>query len=462
MRQDGMGQEGDLRAAVELITIAMRSVDGVLTAIRAVAADWQAAQPCNNFLTQATAGAAGTIASNRAEQPAALEAAAGAAPTLGKAAKRLAKAERKASKSNRKKLKLEQPEALRQGAQLERAPKTKKRKRNAAEGIVNAEKLHDGPPAQDAPQEDGLLHRGPNMTFRADGSAAADDGGEAELLAGKAAEKKTPPQHVQGTSTESLGPNAQQLCRRRGQNRLLSGAGLGAAGAPPHPQEGHAAEEGTMAAAAAGVTATVDYPHPDIPALLERLADPNYEAPRLWGAAETAHLAKLMDDPHYCREHLGTEELNYSQIDAHLHRKRRSAYNKRRLITRAPGRDVTRRSRKLPIPYHVMVTTALEQLPGRRGATNEILDRIGADPLYSPMLDWRSTQVGSTVWMHSVCQVLRKKPQFVHTGEWLPGKGKPPQRVWRLDMKATEPAPQLCSKKAHPPPFLGVHGNPNG
>ncbi|GAB4817598.1 hypothetical protein N2152v2_004644 [Parachlorella kessleri] len=261
----------------------------------------QKLQPCNNSPVQASAGAAATTGSNRAEQPAAREAAAVAAPKLGRAAKRLTEAERKASKADRKRLKLEQPEALRQGAQLERLPKAKKRKRHAAEGSLDAEKPPNGTPTQGAPQEDELLHRGASVTFGADGSAAADNGGEAELVAGKAAEKKIQPQHAQGTSAEALGPNAEPLCRRGGQDRLLSGAGLGAADAPPHPQEDHAAEEGTTAAAAGGVTAAVDYPHPDIPALLERLADPTYAAPRLWGVAETAHLAKLVEDPEYRR-----------------------------------------------------------------------------------------------------------------------------------------------------------------
>ena len=68
--------------------------------------------------------------------------------------------------------------------------------------------------------------------------------------------------------------------------------------------------------------------------------------------------------------------------------------------------------------------------------------------------------------MNSVRNVLREKPQFVDTGEQLPGKGGHPQKVWRLeiaDAALTEPEQQQQrSKKVHPPPFLGVHGNPNG
>ncbi len=44
MGQDDMGQEGDMGAAAKLISMAMRSVDSVLTAICACAADWQTAQ----------------------------------------------------------------------------------------------------------------------------------------------------------------------------------------------------------------------------------------------------------------------------------------------------------------------------------------------------------------------------------------------------------------------------------
>ena len=68
-------------------------------------------------------------------------------------------------------------------------------------------------------------------------------------------------------------------------------------------------------------------------------------------------------------------------------------------------------------------------------------------------------------WMNSVRNVLGEKPQFVDTGEQLPGKGGHPQKVWRLDKQdgaAGEQGQQQRSKKAHPPPFLGVHGNPNG
>ena len=81
-------------------------------------------------------------------------------------------------------------------------------------------------------------------------------------------------------------------------SRSCRGAGAACAGVPS-PAEGGA----TSAAAAgeggggAGVDAVVEYPHPDIPFLLEKLADPAYEAPRSWGDAETAHLVKLVEDP---------------------------------------------------------------------------------------------------------------------------------------------------------------------
>ncbi len=45
-------------------------------------------------------------------------------------------------------------------------------------------------------------------------------------------------------------------------------------------------------------------------------------------------------------------------------------------------------------------------------------------------------------WMTSVRNVLREKPQFVDTGESLPGKGSLPQRVWRLDEAVTKPEQQ--------------------
>ena len=134
----------------------------------------------------------------------------------------------------------------------------------------------------------------------------SEDGGKADLHVRKAAkkekEKKTQRQPVHNIGTDTLGVEAQPVCLQQDQIKQPSAAGLSPAGAQPHPDEEHAAEEGTTAAAAAAAaTAAVEYPHPDIPALLERLADPAYEAPRSWGAAETAHMMKLVEDPHYRR-----------------------------------------------------------------------------------------------------------------------------------------------------------------
>ena len=36
------------------------------------------------------------------------------------------------------------------------------------------------------------------------------------------------------------------------------------------------------------------------------------------------------------------------------------------------GGDVSNRGRRLPVPYQVMITTALEQLPGKKGSTEEV------------------------------------------------------------------------------------------
>ena len=48
-----------------------------------------------------------------------------------------------------------------------------------------------------------------------------------------------------------------------------------------------------------------DWPHPDVPVLLERLASPSYQrclqAPRSWGEGEAAHLVRLAEDEGYRR-----------------------------------------------------------------------------------------------------------------------------------------------------------------
>lgn len=52
---------------------------------------------------------------------------------------------------------------------------------------------------------------------------------------------------------------------------------------------------------AADVAGGVEYPHPNIPGLLERLADPAYAPPPRWGEAEAAHLVALVEDEAYRR-----------------------------------------------------------------------------------------------------------------------------------------------------------------